>query len=77
MPTNVNDLSGYLFDVMIVRLGYKNDAELARQLICPAPQISKIRNGKLPIGPSMILKSHELTGWPIKEIKRLIAGRSE
>jgi plasmid maintenance system antidote protein VapI len=37
----------------------KNDAALARLIDVAPPVISKIRSGRLPVGPSMILKLHE------------------
>lgn len=76
MPSNENDQSGNLFDLMIGRLALKNDAALARSLKVAAPVISKIRTGRLKFGPSMILKAHKLTGWPIEEIESLLKKRA-
>ena len=67
-----NDKSGTLFDVMMQRLSIKNDAALARVLEVAPPVISKIRHGVLPFGSTLIIKVHELTEWPIRDIKAML-----
>lgn len=57
---------------LIVRLNLRNDAGLSRALDVSPPVICKIRNRKLPIGASLILRAHEETGMSVKEIKSLI-----
>lgn len=69
MPSNTLDTSGDLFDIVIARMHLKNDAALARLLEVAPPVISKIRNGKLPLGASIIIRVHEVTDMPVKEIK--------
>lgn len=66
------DNSGTLFDVMMQRLALKNDAALARLLEVAPPVISKIRHGVLPFGASMVIKVHETTDWPIRDIKGML-----
>lgn len=68
------DNSGRLFDALIERQKLKNDAGLARWLDVRPPVISKIRHGKLDVGPSYILAIHEKCGMPVKEIRSLIGG---
>ncbi|WP_420106867.1 hypothetical protein [Herbaspirillum huttiense] len=63
-----------LIDNVIDRPGLKNDAALARELWTYATVISKIRNNRIPVGPLMILRIHEATGWPTRQIKAVIAG---
>ena len=55
-------------------LRLKNDAAIARTLEVAPPVISKLRYGILPFGSNYIIRTHELTGLPISEIKAL-AGR--
>ena len=50
-----------LLNIVIEHLDLKNDAALARLVEVAPPVISKIRNGRLPIGPSMIIRIHEVT----------------
>lgn len=59
-----------LFDKMIAFLQLKNDAALSREMVCAPPVISKMRHGHLPIGAVYIIRIHELTAWPIKDIKQ-------
>lgn len=77
MPSNLLDNSGYLFDVIISKMNLKNDAALGRLLRLNAPAVSKIRNGRMPLGASIIIRVHEETGMSIKEIKSLMPAGSE
>nr|DAH92572.1 MAG TPA: helix-turn-helix domain protein [Caudoviricetes sp.] len=63
-----------LIDNVIQRLGLKNDAALAQAMEVAPPVISKMRNNRIPVGPLMILRIHEATGWPTRQIKAVIAG---
>lgn len=63
-----------LFDQVINTLVLKNDAGLARAMDSHPVVISKMRNNRIPVGPMMILRIHEATGWPTKQIKAVIAG---
>lgn len=69
---NENDCSGELFDAIIRIEGLKNDAALARLLDLAPPVVSKIRHGRLAVGPALILKVHEELGMPVREIRDLI-----
>lgn len=60
---------GQMLDSMIVALKLKNDAALARTMDVAPPIVSKLRAGVLPFGPVYIIRCHELTGWPIADIK--------
>ena len=70
---NINDASGKLFDRIIDDNNLKNDAALARYLEVNPPVISKIRNGKLPVGDSLKINIHKRTGRSIAMIEELIA----
>ncbi len=54
---------------LLKELNVKNDAALSRALEVAPPVISKLRHGKLNIGDSMLVRVHELTELPIREIR--------
>lgn len=56
-------------NTLLERFMLKNDAALARALDVAPPVISKLRHGKLRIGDSMLVRVHELTDLPIREIR--------
>ena len=53
--------------------GIKNDAALSYFLHIAPPVISKMRNGKLPMGDSMILRLHEIGGMDVAHIRAELA----
>jgi hypothetical protein len=57
------------FDTLITLLKVKNDAALSELLDVHPPTISKIRHRKLPVGFALLLRIHELTNLPVKEIR--------
>ena len=61
-----------LLDEVIRNKQLKNDAALARLLEVAPPVISKIRHGRLPIGPSMLLRIHEETDIPLAQLYQLL-----
>jgi antitoxin HigA-1 len=61
-----------LLDALIAHLGLKNDAALSRVLEVAPPVISKFRHGRLPVGPSMLIRMHEATGLNIRDLKRFL-----
>jgi plasmid maintenance system antidote protein VapI len=62
-------VTNQMLDKIIAFLHLKNDAALARALETPAPLISKLRHGRLGLTANMIVKIHEVTGWPPRNIK--------
>ena len=60
-----------LLDTLINKLQLKNDAELCRVLEVQPPIISKIRHRKLAVGATILLRMHEKSELPIKELKAL------
>ena len=52
--------------------GVKNDAGLSYFLHVAPPVISKMRNGKLPMGPSMMLRLHEIGGLEVAYIRKML-----
>lgn len=61
-----------LLDALIAEYKLKNDAALARALGVLPPEISRIRNRKRPVQAEFILRVHEATDWPIKQIKEML-----
>jgi plasmid maintenance system antidote protein VapI len=67
-----------LFSALLHRWKLKNYYQLARVLGVAPPALSKMRNGRIPIGPTMILAIHEEdTSLSIKQLKELIYGKDE
>jgi len=62
-----------LLDTLIQRMQLKNDAELCRVLEVQPPIISKIRHRKLNVGATILLRMHEKSNIPIRELKELTA----
>lgn len=73
--THTKEAASSLFDVIKQRMGYKYDASLARGLEIAPSFISAARVGRLLIGDSIILKIHDLTEMPIREIKGMLGLR--
>lgn len=63
--------SHLLLDALMDEFNLKNDAALASALGVSKPLISKVRNRVLPLRASLVLRIHDATGWPIKQIKEL------
>lgn len=62
-----------LLDRVMASQNLKNDAALSRALGVAPPVVSKLRNGVLPVGPSLVLKIHERFGMAVKEIRAVLA----
>ena len=58
-----------VLDRLVEKLDLKNDAALARAMEVAPPVISKMRHARLAFGDVCIIKAHELTDWPVREIK--------
>lgn len=65
-----------ILDKLIYKLQLKNDAALARTMEVAPPVISKLRHARLPFGASYIIRAHELTDWPIAQIKEWLGHKS-
>jgi hypothetical protein len=61
-----------LLDAMIKKLELKNDAALARALEVAPPVLSKLRHNKLPVGATLLVAIHELTGVPTRDLRALM-----
>lgn len=62
-----------LFDHLMEAHSIKNDAALSRMLDVKPPVISKLRHGRLAVGPTMILSIHEKFGVAVKTIREALA----
>ncbi|MEB0033119.1 hypothetical protein QN372_20475 [Undibacterium sp. RTI2.1] len=61
-----------LLNVLKEHLGLKNDSALSRALEVPPPVISNIRYGRLPVGATLLINMHEVTGIHIKQLRALM-----
>jgi len=66
-----------LLDHLIKQLDLKNDAALARALDVASPVISKVRHGRLPVGATMLISMHEVSGISIKDLRDLMGDRRQ
>jgi plasmid maintenance system antidote protein VapI len=60
-----------LLDHLLSHMGPKNDAALAAALEVAPPVISKLRNRRLPLGASMLLRMHDATGLSIASMRMI------
>lgn len=61
-----------LLDFLIVHMGLKNDAALARLLAVSPASLSKIRHGKVNISADILLRSHETLQIPVADLRRML-----
>ncbi|WP_426172597.1 hypothetical protein [Pseudoduganella sp. R-34] len=66
-----------LLDALIQQLRLKNDAALSRALEVAPPVISKIRHRRLPVGASMLIRMHEVSGLTIRDLRYLMGDRRQ
>lgn len=64
-----------LLNVLIGKLQLKNDAALSRALEVAPPVLSKIRHFRLPVGASMLIRMHEVSGLSIRDLRDLMGDR--
>ena len=69
---DINYRPEVLLDALISRLQLKNDAQLSRILEVAPPVISKIRNKRLPIGASVLIRMHEASNVSITDLRHLM-----
>jgi hypothetical protein len=78
--TSLNDFPGdpnKLLDALLEKLNLKNDAALSRVLEVAPPVISKLRHGTLPIGPTILIRMHEVSNLGIREMRALMLKNEE
>lgn len=64
--------SNYLLDVLLSKMQLRNDAALARMLEVTPLVISKVREQRLPVSTSLLIRMHELTGMSLLELRELV-----
>lgn len=64
-----------LLDEAMVTNALKNDAALSRFLHVAPPVLSKLRHGNLVMGPSMILRLHELAGLEVAYVRQKLESK--
>jgi hypothetical protein len=64
-----------LLDKLIELMQLKNDAALSRALEVAPPVISKIRHRRLPVGASLLIRMHEVSGLTIGDLRYLLGDR--
>jgi hypothetical protein len=65
----------HLLDSLIAKLQLKNDAALANAPEVSAPVLSKIRHHRLRVGASLLIRAHEVSGMPIRDLRDLMGDR--
>lgn len=63
---------GKLLDFLLVHLGLKNDAALAKYLNMTAPQISKMRHRYNLVSGDTLLLMHDTTGLTIPTLRAVL-----
>lgn len=58
-----------LLDDIMKATGARNDSQLAEALESFGSTVSRLRNGVASAGPTLIIRVHDLTGWPVRQIK--------
>lgn len=66
------DTSGELLNKMAKEFRLKNDAAVAKFLDLAPPVVSKIRNGKLEVGASVILRVMKATAYTLDDVEALL-----
>jgi len=74
-PAQLEYNPGRLLDTLIDLLNLKNDAALSRLLQVAPPTISKIRHGKTDVGAPLLVRMHELSNLPVRELRTLMGDR--
>ena len=75
LPLQESYNPNHLLDVLQGNLHLKNDAALSRRLEVAPPVLSKIRHRRLPVGASLLIRMHEVTGLSIRDLRDLMGDR--
>ena len=66
---------GLLLDTLCVLLMLKTDKELAKALEIGPSMLSKIRCRRIPVGATVLIRMHEVSGLTIAELRKLMGDR--
>lgn len=58
-----------LFDAVQQETSLRTDAALAEAIGIEPANLSRLRHGYRPVSAGLVLRIHEITGWPIRRIK--------
>lgn len=75
MSTELQYNPNHLLDTLLGKMQLKNDAALSRMLEIAPPVISKVRHYRMPIGASLLIRMHEVTGLSIRDLRDLMGDR--
>ena len=75
-PIVATERSNQLLDLVIQTAQLKNDSALARELRVHTAVISNIRHVLQNVGPALIVRIHDLTEMPVRDIKASLGLRS-
>lgn len=75
MAETPSDNPNNLINKLIQLLKVKNDAALAYELDVAPAVISKIRHRRIPVGPSMLVRMHEISGLSVRELRLLMEAK--
>ena len=64
-----------LLDALRIKLDAKSDAQLAKALDIPKSSVSRMRSGKIPIYPALLLRMHDVSGISITEMQTIVGDR--
>jgi hypothetical protein len=62
-----------LLDMVCLQLALKTDVALSRALEVAPPVVSKLRHGRMEVGPTLLIRMHEATGLSIKHLKSYLS----
>jgi|GEM_PF-3319757 len=62
----------HMLDTLMMKLGVKSDAALARALAVPPSTLSKVRHKQMPVNSALLLAAHDATEMSIRELRQLL-----
>ncbi|MDB5770864.1 MAG: hypothetical protein JWM42_1238 [Burkholderia sp.] len=66
---------GHLLNALKIHFHLRSDAALARALDVDRPYISKIRHHMNPVGPTLLVRMHEASGLPVRQLRAWMGDR--
>ena len=66
---------GRLIAFLVEKLALESDRALAKRIDISPASLSKIRNRKLPVGATFLIRSHEASDIPVKALRLLMGDR--
>jgi transcriptional regulator with XRE-family HTH domain len=65
--------TAYFLDFVIAYMGLRNDADLGRLIAAGPSHICLIRQGRLSVSATLLVRIHDATGIGIRELRKLLA----